>query len=135
VAVLKDMHCTLCTAASEHMVDRDATEAWVDCPRCGHVALHTSRCTGGAKLKPYICSYDGRDWSGDIKHMGLEATYADGTPVRENAGEGERTDTAYRSDAQARIEAKRDRIQSEARRKAGGGALFVDQKTRPTPGR
>ena len=131
--VVKDLVCADCESVRESPCEQDQTADMLQCAHCRRVTLHESRCTGGIKLKPYICSYDGRDWSGDIEHLGIEATYEDGTPVTER--DGSRTDSKYRSDFDARVESKRDRKRSDARRKRGDAKIFVDQKQRSTPGR
>ena len=134
MAVMKDMHCDRCGNAREELVDRDVTSALLLCDTCSTVRPHISRCTGGVRLKCYAGSYDGRDWSGDIEHMGVVAEYADGTPVHEQGGRGPRTDSKYTNDSKARIAEKRSQLASAQRRKLGRENLFIDQSVRRAKG-
>ena len=56
----------------EAIVDRDTVREEMHCKRCKKTRVHVSRCTGGCKLKAYICSFDGRDFSGDFRYLGVE---------------------------------------------------------------
>ena len=104
------------------MVDGDCVESAEPCENCKDLTLHHSRCTGGVKLKPYVCSYDGRDWSGDIEVMNTTATYGDGTPVVDHStGVAVHDQAKYRSDARAE---RRERLRSQANKKRGKTPLF-----------
>ena len=131
MAIIKDVRCERCETPQEALVERDQTSIVLRCRYCRCDQPHRSWCTGGVKLKPYVCTYDGRDWSGDIEHMGIRAEYENGTPVHE--ADGTRTDKKYRTDFDGRIRAKRERLNSETRRKMGHAPVFVDCKSRVTP--
>ena len=121
MAVLKDVFCENCGAHSDKMLEADQLFVFQRCPRCRATCKHESRCTGGQKLKCYAGSYDGRDWSGDMEFMGIEATYEDGTPVME--ADGTRTDAKYKTDFDARINEKRKRKRFEHEQATGSGSL------------
>jgi len=126
VAVLKDVHCRSCGNVSDSMMDQDQTFVLKRCVRCRQTGKHESCCTGGVKLKCYAGSYDGRDWSGDVKHMGVEAVDADGNALLEK--DGTPTHKKYCADQDARIAANRDRKRFELGQKRGTNSLRFDQR-------
>jgi hypothetical protein len=115
------MTCEVCGAIREAIVDGDCVRLELGCRACEARTSHVSRCSGGVKLKPYIteASYDGRDWSGDVKYMGAAAEYADGSAVTER--DGSRPDSRFRDSS--RIEDRRERLKWTRDRASGRGPI------------
>lgn len=104
----------------------DQTYARRHCEHCGRGTIHRIVANGGTRLRCYIHDYSGRDFSGDLRHFGLSAEYADGTPVTEQ--DGTRTDAKINHDFEARRKDRLDRKQSDRKRRDGRQSLFFDQK-------
>ena len=122
--VLKDMWCAECGNNSEHVVEQDTAEMAEECPHClKHTSL-VSRCTGGAKLKTYLVSFDGRNFSGDVKFLGVRGENADGSTYTE--GDGSPTHNKFNRDFDARLQDKRDRRNSARKRLLSSQPIFID---------
>ncbi|MEE9366912.1 MAG: hypothetical protein V3W44_09520 [Dehalococcoidales bacterium] len=127
MAVLKDMACVICDEVQEVMVEMDCSRTMIDCEECQLPTPHKAH-VGGCKLKPYVTTFDGRDWSGDIEYTGevfAETGDADGVGYTER--DGTRTDSKLNADRKERIGAKRDRFKAESKRFHGSQSLTFDQ--------
>jgi hypothetical protein len=129
MAVLKDVFCAACGSIAEAFLDRDATQCVQPCLRCGLPTTHESRCTGGCRLKAYVCTYDGRDWSGDVEYLGRTACeYEDGTPYLE--GDGSYTPDKMAATARDRVGERREIMRHKQREMRGTGRVFIDSARR-----
>lgn len=126
-AALRGVRCTECGHDHEAEIERLDRDPALVCPACYRVTRHESLSfAGGCRLKPYITSFDGRDWSGDIRwHPDkTSATYRDsGETVRESDGTVTADLMRTRHPADEREEAA-DRKRFALRRARGGGKAF-----------
>lgn len=124
--VIKDIYCTHCD-----LVQRDADVAscvWTQgpwwCPACRKTTPHRTVCNGGVRLKAYVCTFDGRDWSGDVQVLGVECSDDAGNHMSDHNGRiSDRP--KFSNDARAERRAQRKSARNRSRGKA---PLFFDGK-------
>ena len=130
MSVLKDMVSSCCGAWREAQVEGGASTELLRCFSCGEITEHSSHCTGGVKLKPFItaAAFAGRNWSDEeVKIGGFECTTNTGEPIVD-------LDTGNRIDEREEygsgsIAEMNDEVKSDQAREKGRTPIFFDSLT------